>query len=280
VGRLVEGLASRLTRLRRELFQLYIAWPGRVGEKDRRRIEFEFKAQRLVIRPNIAFNKNARDEDIRSELGDSNLSIHIFGLEADPLADQQFGIACELGQPALVVTRNPEEPRRHHLDPSPAIYLDDPNAMSHLIERVNGHLGRRRASTTDSVRRVLLLYKPDQDWRHADDLAQMLRARGAEVFPPSDPCPDPFLNLDDYLGDLRQAAGVVVCWGEASDEWLDGVDRKLSVLRMRDKQLGQLTRAKYFVEPPPKQRQPGWNEFIIRREGDLSEFLRAAGVGR
>jgi hypothetical protein len=107
----------------------------------------------------------------------------------------------------------------------------------------------------------------------------MLRDRGAEVFPPTDPCPDPFLNLDVYVDSLRQSAGVVVCWGDASDEWLDGVDRKLSVLRMRDKELGQLTRAKYFVEPPPKQRAPGRNEFIIRREDDLPAFLKAAGVG-
>jgi len=85
--------------------------------------------------------------------------------------------------------------------------------------------------------------------------------------------------LDAYVDDLRLSAGVVVCWGDASVEWLDGVDRKLSVLRMRDKQLGQLTRAKYLVEPPVKQRPPGRNEFVIRREDDLSAFLKAAGVG-
>jgi len=49
---------------------------------------------------------------------------------------------------------------------------------------------------------------------------------------------------------------------------------------MRDKQLGQLARAKYFAEPPAKQRSPGRNEFIIRREDDLPAFLKAAGVGR
>jgi len=279
-GRLVEGLAARLIRLRRELVQLYIAWPGKAGEVDRRRIESEFKAQRFVIRPNIAFNKNSCDEDIRGELADSDLSLHIFSAETDPLAERQFEIARESGMPALVVTRNPEEARRHHLDPSPAIYLADPNAISHLIERVNGHLGPRRAPAAHSARPVLLLYKPDQDWRYADDLTQMLRDRGAEVFPPSDPSPDPFLKLDDYVGDMRQAAAVVVCWGDAPGEWLDGLDRKLSVLRMRDKQLGLLARAKYIVEPPQKQRPPGRNEFIIRREDDLPAFLKAAGVGR
>ena len=49
---------------------------------------------------------------------------------------------------------------------------------------------------------------------------------------------------------------------------------------LRDTQLGQLTRAKYFVEPPAKQRPPGRNEFIIRQEADLPPFLKAAGVGR
>jgi hypothetical protein len=151
--------------------------------------------------------------------------------------------------------------------------------MSHLIERVNSHLGPRRAPAADSARPFLLLFKPDQDWRYADDLTQMLRDRGADVFPPGDPYPDPFLNLDAYVDDLRLAAGVVLCWGDAPGEWLDGVDKKLSVLRMRDKQLGQLTRAKYFVEPPVKQRPPGRNEFIIRREDDLPPFLKAAGVG-
>jgi hypothetical protein len=279
-SRLVEGLAARLIRLRRELVQLYIAWPGKAAEKDRTRIESEFKAQRFVIRPNRAFNKNAQEEDIRSELADSDLSIHLFSPEPDDLAERQFKIARELEKPALVVTRNPEEPRRPHRDPSPAVYLDDPNAMSHLIDLVNGHLGPRRVPPADSARRVLLLYKPDQDWRCADDLTQMLRDRGAEVVTPSDPYPDPFLNLDAHVDDLRQSAGVVVCWGDASDEWLDGVDRKLSVLRMRDSQVGQLTRAKYFVEPPAKQRPPGRNEFIIRQEADLPPFLKAAGVGR
>lgn len=280
-SRLVEGLAARLIRLRRELVKLYIAWPAKVGETDRHRIESEFRAQKFVIRPNTAFNRHSPDDDIRCELADSDLSLHIFGAEADPLAERQFGIACELRKPALVVTRNPEEARRHHLDPSPSVYLGDPNAMSHLIELVNGHLGPRRVPAADSARPVLLLYKPDQDWRYADDLTQMLRDRGAEVFPPGDPYPDPFLNLDAYVEDLRQAAGVVVCWGDAPGDWLDGVDRKLSVLRMRDKQLGQLTRAKYFVvESPPKQRSAGRNEFIIRGEDDLPPFLKAAGVGR
>lgn len=41
-SRLIEGLAARLIRLRRELVQLYIAWPSRGGEKDRGRIEYEF----------------------------------------------------------------------------------------------------------------------------------------------------------------------------------------------------------------------------------------------
>jgi len=279
-SRLIEGLAARLIRLRRELVQLYIAWPGKAGEEDRNRIEAEFRAQRFVIRPNTAFNRNSRDEDIRTEIRDSDISIHIFRSEADPLAERQFAIALEFDKPALVVTRNPEEARRHHPDPTPAVNLLNPNAMSHLIERVNGHLGSRRAPEPGTVRPLLLLFHPHRDWRYADDLTQMLRDRGAEVFPPDDPCPDPFLNLDAYLASLRQSAGVVVCWGDAPGEWLDGVDRKLSVLRMRDKQLAQLTRAKYFVEPPPKQRQPGRNEFIIRREGDLPPFLKAAGVGR
>jgi hypothetical protein len=279
-SKLVEGLAARLVRLRRELVQLYIAWPEKPREKDRDRIESEFRAQRFVIRPNIAVYKYSRDEDIRYELGDSDLSIHIFSSDVDPLADRQFHIACELAKTALIVTRNPKEARRPHLDRSPAIYLGDPDAMSHLIERVNAHLGSRRVQLAESVRRVLLLYKPDQDWRYADDLTQMLRDRGAEVFPPSEAPPDPFLNIDAYVDDLRQCAGVVVCWGDASGEWLDGVDRKLAVLRMRDKQLGQLPRAKYFVEPPAKQRPPGRNEFIIRHEDDLPAFLQAAGVGR
>src|SRR5262249_42926095 len=152
---------------------------------------------------------------------DSDLSIHIFSPEADDLAERQFKIACESGKPALVVTRNPEEPRRHQPDTSPAIYLPDPNAMRLLIELVNGHLGRR-----DSVRRVLLLYMPDQDWRHADDLTQMLSDHGADVFPPPGlPIPDPYYGLDAYVDDLRRSAGVVVCWGKASDAWLDTVEQ-------------------------------------------------------
>jgi hypothetical protein len=277
-GLLVEGLAARLVRLRRELIQLYIAWPDKAGENDRNRIESEFRAQQFVIRPNIVVYRYSHDDDIRSELSDSDLSIHIFALQADPLAERQFSIACELGKPALVVSRNPEEARRHHLDPSPPIYLGDPNAMSLLIERVNSRLGPRRVQENRSSQRVLLLFKPDQDWRCADDLTQMLRDRGAEVFPPLEGPPDPFLNLDAYIDDLAQCAGVVLCWGEAPSDWLDGVDRKLAVLRMRDKKVGQLPRAKYFVEPPAKQRTPGRNEFIIRREEDLAAFLEAAGV--
>ncbi|MSV29425.1 MAG: toll/interleukin-1 receptor domain-containing protein [Bryobacterales bacterium] len=280
-ARLIDGFAARLTQLRRELVQIYIAWPGRAAEKDRHWIESEFRLQKYVIRPYDVFNEYARDEDIRSELKDSDLSIHIFGVEPDPLADRQFRIACELGKPALIVTRNPEEPRRHSLDPTPAIYLADPNAMRHLVERVKLNLSSGGAPPpSDSARSVFLLYKPDQDWRCADDLTQMLRDRGADVFPPADPYPDPFLELDAHVDDLRQSAGVVLCWGDAPNEWLDGVDRKLSALRMRDKRVGQLTRAKYFVEPPPKEGRAGRNEFIIRNEQDLEPFLKAAGVLR
>jgi hypothetical protein len=45
--------------------------------------------------------------------------------------------------------------------------LADANAMSHLIERVNSHLGPRRAPAAGTARRFLLLYHPDQDWRNA-----------------------------------------------------------------------------------------------------------------
>ncbi len=146
---------------------------------------------------------------------------------------------------------------------------------------MNGHLGPRRVPPADLARRVLLLYKPDQDWRCADNLTQMLRDRGAEVVTPSDPDLDPYNNLDAYyLNYLRQSAGVVVCWGDASEEWLEHVERKLSWLRRSDSQLHKLTRAKYFVEPPPKQRPQLRDEFIIRQEADLPPFLKAAGVGR
>ena len=58
------------------------------------------------------------------------------------------------------------------------------------------------------------------------------------------------------------------------------MDRKLTVLGMRDKQLGRLPRAKYYVEPPLKEDRLGLKEFPIRREDDLTPFLAAAGVGR
>ncbi len=278
--RLVEGLAARLIQLRRELTHLYIAWPNHAGDADRRRIEREFKAQKFVIRPDDAICDYSSDEDIRAELADSHLSLHIFTPEPDPLADRQYAIACELERPALIVTSNPDEPRRHHFDPSPVIYLRDPNARRLLIDRVKTHLGPRPTPPPAAMRRLLLLYKPDQDWRHADDLTQMLRNQGADIFPPPDPYPDPYLNLDAYVDDLRQSAGVVVCWGDAPNEWLDGVERKLSVLRIREEQIGALTRAKYFAEPPIKHRTPGRDEFIIRDETDLSAFLKAAGLGQ
>ena len=277
---LVGGLVARLTQIRREMVQLYIAWPGRAGEKDRTWIESEFRSQGYVIRPSIVFNEFSREDAIRGELSDSDLSIHIFGTGDDPLADRQFTIACELGKPAILTTRNPEEPRRQPLDTALAVHLGDPNAKRHLIERVKQNPGSRFAPAAGSARPVFLLFKPDQDFRCADDLTQMLRDVGADVFPPSEPYPDPFLNLDAHVDDIRQSGGVVLCWGDAPREWLDGVDRKLSSLRIRDKQLGQLPRAKYFAEPPVRDGRPGRNEFIIRSEQDLEPFLRAAGVRR
>jgi hypothetical protein len=271
--RLIDGLSARLIQLRRQLVQLYIAWPGPFGEKDRACIEGEFRPQGYAIRPDSAFNEFTRDEVIQKEIQDSDLSIHIFNISPDALAERQYRIACELGKPAFIVTRNPEEPR-------PAIYLGDPNAIGHLGERLKRRLGSRNPPLSDATRQVFLLYKPDQDWSYADDLTQMLRDRGAEVFPPSDPYPDPFLNLDEHVDDLRQSAAIVLCWGDAPREWLDGVDRKLSSLRIRDKQLGKLTRAKYFVEPPLREARSGRNEFIIRKEQDLDPFLKAAGLGR
>ena len=67
---------------------------------------------------------------------------------------------------------------------------------------------------------------------------------------------------------------------ESAIAWLDGVDRKLASLRIRDKKLGQLPRAKYFAEPPAREGRPGRNEFIIRKEADLQPFLKAAGALR
>jgi len=274
---LVESMASRLIRLRKESSQLYIAWPGPSGNADRTRIEKEFKDQRFVVRPNIAFNNHAREGNIRQELRESDISIHIFSTDPDPLADRQFAIAQEFSKPALVVTRNPEEPRRHHKDSSPAVYFPASNAMTHLIARVNEHSGPQKGNNNPPAgqeKRFALLYNPDLDWQYADDLTQMLRACGADVIPPSDPYRDPFLHLEEHLEDIRQSAGVVICWGNATEEWLDGLDKRLSALRTRDKEIGRLAKAKYFIEPPLK-RSAKPNEFVIRRKEDIPAFLQS-----
>jgi len=275
---LLPGLVERLTQLRREMTQLYIAWPVNDVKEDRKRIELEFRTQGYVIRPDRAFNKHAGDDSIREELANSDISIHIFSAGNDPLAERQFRTACELGKPALIVTRNPEEPRRHPLDSSPAIYLGDPNAMRHLIERVKLNPGSRFVPPAGSARPVFLLFKPDLDWRCAADLTRMLRTHGAEVFPQSDPYPNPYSDIKLHRDDLRRCAGVILCGEDASERWLNKVDKDLTLLGKSDEAVGRLARAEYVVGSPPKASKQRRSEFIIRTKQDLEPFLKAAGV--
>jgi hypothetical protein len=150
-----------------------------------------------------------------------------------PLPNASSRWPSNWGSPWVIVTRNPEETRRDPLDPLPAIYLADPNAFAHKIERVKKNLDSRSAPAAGGSRQVFLLFKPDLDWRCADDLVQMIRERGAEVLPPKDPDLDPFLNLDANVEELRCPYPGLRPFDQSDTEFFFGRDRQISELIAR-----------------------------------------------
>jgi hypothetical protein len=283
LAEIAESILARLLTLRREAHSIYVAWPGlRSLRADRESIAGEFRERKNVVLPDRVFTEGSKDEtDIRGELRKADLSIHLFDAEADSLADLQLRIAVEEGKPAILVTRNPEEPRQSPLDGSAPIFLGNPNWRRTLIDRVLAKLTVETAQPREAIS-VFLLYKPGYDEGAAWNARQLLEKATPGGIQILEPHPDDLnieLNLDNYVSSLGSARGVVVCWGEAPQAWFDQLDRRLLGLMMRQKPLAKLRRANYLLEPPSKATRPLKNVFEIRQDQDFDPFVASLEEG-
>jgi hypothetical protein len=201
----LEQIVAAMTKRLREFWELrpkiYVAQLRNADTKSRwDELKNGLYTEGFAVLPKGVLPARVPDARIREWLEEARLSVHLGGVQNDPLAQRQLEIAKEIGKPALVL-------------PSPPAAGQVPGVIAEVQKQL------------EAVRRpaVYFIYDYYSDGPRVSNLTELISAKtGCEVFLPE-------AGEKYHKFRLQVSDGVLLFRGEAPEDWVES--QELALLR-------------------------------------------------
>ena len=107
-GKVCKSVKGLLETLRRDRVSVYVAHCPSDLEGERKKLVTELNDRRYRVLPEVQIDSENVDKVAKDGLEAARLSVHLFGVESDPLAVRQARIAMELEKPLVAWSSKPE----------------------------------------------------------------------------------------------------------------------------------------------------------------------------
>ena len=235
-GKVCKSVKELLGKLRRDRVSVYIAHCPAGLQGERKKLVTEFNDQGYRILPEFQINSENVDKLAREGLEAAQLSVHLLGVESDPLVVRQARIAMALEKPLVAWSSKPElylqeteygrflRELMEYGDPLRQSQYLDRTTLERVKPEVLGLLQPRAAAarvTPSDERRVYILCDGNEieDYMIAWKLKTWIEGGdGFKVDLPEIKPPDP---AADHRRKLRSCDGLLLYWGQASTSWFE-----------------------------------------------------------
>ena len=252
-GKVCKRIKGLLETLRRRHVAVYVARSPSELEQDREELVTEFNDQGYRILPEMQIDSRNVDDVAREGLESARLSVHLFGVDSDPLAVRQARIAMELKKPMITRTSRSglesqatdygkflnaltkyQDPLRHSAYLG---YTSLGDVKTEVQELLQASPSSARVTLSDK-RRVFILCDGNEieDYKIAWKLKTWIFDQdGFEVDLPEIAPPDP---VADHKKKLQSCDGLLLYWGQASDVWFEKTKTDLMTRRFSSGAIG------------------------------------------